>query len=274
MSDRSYQLEDLLKVVKILRDPEEGCAWDRVQTFKSLVPSTLEECYELAEAIEQRDYKHVREELGDILFQVVFYAQMASEAKYFEFADIVSVLVEKLMRRHPQVFSGGDIETRERLEKNIEAQTKGNWESIKKLERAERHQHGIFEDIPIQLPALTRAQKLQNRAAGVGFDSQDLSEVFFKIRAEVVELEAALQKGSVDDCAEELGDLLFSCVNAARHLEQDSESLLREVNRKFERRFTSVEKLLVLDGISLADATIKQMNTAWHKVKRAEKILT
>lgn len=266
MQDKYPQVTQLLEVMAQLRDPDNGCPWDLKQTFETIVPSTLEECYELAAAIEQGDFDHIREELGDVLFQVVFYAQLASEAGEFGFSDVVTTLVDKLIRRHPHVFpaNGG------RVTAKTEDQIKASWEEIKKQERASRQQHSVLADIPLHLPALSRAQKLQKRASGVGFDWHDLGGTIKKLHEELAELESAVADGNELECAEELGDLLFSCVNSARHIGLDAESLLRAANQKFERRFNGVEQLLHKEGLSLEGASLMQMDEAWDEVKSRE----
>lgn len=263
---KNLPIQDLLEVMASLRDPDSGCPWDLKQTFETIAPSTLEECYELVAAIEHEDFDHVREELGDVLFQVVFYAQMAKEAGKFEFDDVVASLVEKLIRRHPHVFP---VEG-EPLAANTEEAINASWEEIKKQERASRQQHNILDDIPLQLPSLSRAQKLQKRASGVGFDWESFSGVLEKLREELVEFEEATEQGYREQAAEELGDLMFCCVNAARHLGLDAEAVLRVANQKFERRFNAVEQLLRGRGLSAEQASIEQMDAAWDEVKLLE----
>ncbi len=266
MLDKPQKLAELLDIMAQLRDPISGCPWDLKQTFETVVPSTLEECYELAAAIEDGDFDHIREELGDVLFQVVFYAQLAKEAGQFEFSDVVTALIEKLIRRHPHVFpvDGGQITA------NTEEEIKANWESTKKQERASRQQHSVLADIPLHLPALSRSQKLQKRVSGVGFDWHDLAGTINKLHEELAELELAVANGNEQQCAEELGDLLFSCVNSARHMGLDAESVLRAANQKFERRFNSVELLLQKQGLSLEQASLIEMDEAWDVVKSTE----
>ena len=265
-SDRSYDLADLLRVMERLRDPDGGCPWDLEQSFQSIVPSTLEECYELAEAIEREDYPHVAEELGDVLFQVVFYAQMGKEQGLFDFAEVVSVLVDKLVRRHPHVFAAGDIEKRPDGSVDV-AEVKRSWESIKARERSDKQQNGILDDVPNTLPALPRAQKLQKRAAGAGFDWPDSSGVMAKLREELSELEVALAEGDGQAAQSELGDLLFTCANMARHLGADAESTLRHASSRFERRFQAMEKAALDAGQSLADLNDLALDELWNRAK-------
>ena len=263
-----YDINDLIRVMERLRDPEHGCPWDIKQDFKSIVPSTLEECYELAHAIEQEDFHHVGEELGDVLFQVIFYAQLGREQGLFSFNEIVNTLVEKLVRRHPHVFAGGDIEGVVEGDTSVE-EVNANWEAIKARERGAREQHGILDDVPVALPALPRAQKLQKRAAGVGFDWPDTAPVVAKLEEELEELRQALE---VDDpCAirEEVGDLLFTCVNLSRHLKLDAEATLRESSSKFERRFTEMEQLAAAAGTSLESLDDTALDALWERSKGA-----
>ncbi|MEL7046561.1 MAG: nucleoside triphosphate pyrophosphohydrolase, partial [Pseudomonadota bacterium] len=240
MTAQRHTVSDLLRIMQRLRDPQHGCPWDLAQSFESIVPSTLEECYELAAAIEAGDYPHVADELGDVLFQVVFYAQLGAEEGYFSFDEIVHGLAAKLLRRHPHVFPEGQIDGI--VEERIDAQTvKAQWESIKAGERAGRAQHGAMDDVPAALPALPRAQKLQKRAARVGFDWHGEAPVLEKLAEETGELHEALAGDDPAAIEEEIGDLLFTVVNLARHRKIDAESALRRASHKFERRFRSME---------------------------------
>lgn len=268
MSNTRYGIGDLLRVMQRLRDPEYGCPWDLKQDFLSIVPSTLEECYELAHAIEEGDYPHVAEELGDVLFQVIFYSQLGSERGLFSFDGIVDTLVEKLVRRHPHVFADGQIEGIVEGEVS-ESDVNASWEAIKQAERQDREQHGILDDVPVALPALPRAQKLQKRAATVGFDWRAVPPVLDKIEEEVGELRAALQRNDSAEVEEEFGDLLFSCVNLARHLRLDAETSLRRASSKFERRFAAMEALAGEAGQSLASLDEDQLDRLWEQAKAA-----
>ena len=261
-----YSMRDLLRVMQRLRDPERGCPWDLEQDFRTIVPSTLEEAYELVEAIEQDDYPHVAEELGDLMFQVVFYAQLGDERGLFDFPHIVDTLVDKLVRRHPHVFAGGDIEGVLDAETSI-AEVKESWEAIKRQERADRAQTAVLDDIPGALPALSRAQKVQKRAATVGFDWPEIEGVLAKLHEEVDELTACQEEGK-DRVEEELGDLLFSCVNMARHSGIDAESALRRATQKFEKRFREVERRVVDAGGSMDDTPLEELDRLWGEVKR------
>jgi ATP diphosphatase len=266
MKEHRYDIEDLLRVMQRLRDPEHGCPWDLKQDFMSIVPSTLEECYELAHAIEEGDYPHVAEELGDVLFQVIFYSQLGSEQGLFSFGSIVDTLVEKLVRRHPHVFAKGEIEGVV-AEEVSESDVNTSWEAIKKLERRGREQHGVLADVPVALPALPRAQKLQKRAASVGFDWGSVPPVLDKIEEEVTELRAALARDDSVGTEEELGDLLFSCVNLARHLRLDAESSLRHASSKFEKRFAAMEALAGEAGLALEALDEARLDALWEQSK-------
>jgi ATP diphosphatase len=262
----AYSVADLLRIMERLRDPDGGCPWDLKQSFETIVPSTLEECYELAEAIERGDYPHVAEELGDVLFQVIFYAQLGREQGLFDFSTIVNALADKLVRRHPHVFAGGDIEGR--VDADIDAEgVKVQWEAIKQAERRERAQHGVLDDVPVALPALPRAQKLQKRAATVGFDWPDSAGVLEKLAEEQRELEAAIAEGDGAAVEEELGDLLFTCVNLSRHLRCDAESALRRAASKFENRFRAMEAMAAERQCSLEDLDATALEVLWREAK-------
>jgi len=268
MSDNPYGVSDLLRVMERLRDPEHGCPWDLRQDFRSIVPSTLEECYELAQAIEHADYPHVAEELGDVLFQVVFYARLGAEQGLFSFGDIVDTLVRKLVRRHPHVFADGDIEGVVGERTGIEA-VKESWESIKRDERAAKAQTGILADVPVALPALPRAQKLQKRAGQVGFDWDGADAVLVKLEEEIGELREALALADRAATEGELGDILFTCVNLARHLGLDAEASLRRASAKFEDRFRAMESRASQRGEELAALSPRELDALWEAVKAA-----
>lgn len=268
MDRQPYTIDDLLRVMERLRDPDTGCPWDLRQDFHSIVPSTLEECYELAEAIERGDYPHVAEELGDVLFQVIFYSQLGREQALFTFDTIVHTLVEKLVRRHPHVFAGGEIEGVVPARASVE-DVKESWESIKEAERHARSRPGILADVPLALPALPRAQKLQRRAARVNFDWPEAGAVLGKLREEIDELEQALAGEGPDAVREEMGDLLFTCVNLARHLGLDAEGSLRQASTKFERRFGAMEALAGEAGGSLEGLDAEALEALWEQAKAA-----
>lgn len=261
----------LLQVMARLRDPQIGCPWDLEQSYATIAPSTLEEAYEVVDAIEREDFPHLQEELGDLLFQVVFYAQLGTEEKRFTFADIANSLVDKLITRHPHVFPDGTLESRvdsQRL--SNQSQVIAQWETIKQQERERKGEAATLDGVPGNLPALLRAYKLQKRAARVGFDWPDVDDVIAKIDEELVELKAALADNDGDGIEEELGDLLFSVVNVSRHLKIDPEQTLRRVNNKFEARFRYLENRLQEQGTSVDDATLTQMDSLWEEAKQAE----
>ncbi|MGE0383734.1 MAG: nucleoside triphosphate pyrophosphohydrolase [Gammaproteobacteria bacterium] len=256
-------IEALLALMARLRDPQAGCPWDREQTLESIVPHTIEEAYEVAEAIETGMLEGLADELGDLLFQVVFYARIAEEAGIFDFAAVVSAIRAKLVRRHPHVFAGAPIA-------DAQAQARA-WEQHKRAERG-AHAQGALAGVALALPALTRAAKLQRRAATVGFDWPAPGPVFAKVREELGELEQALDGGHGSmQVQEECGDLLFACVNLARHLGVDPERALRSASRKFERRFAAVESGLSARGLRPDEATLAQMDALWEDAKARER---
>lgn len=267
MPSVNYDVADLLAVMEKLRDPKYGCPWDLKQTFTSIVPSTLEECFELVDAIESEDFPHIKEELGDLLFQVIFYGQLGKEKDYFNFEEIVSSLVTKLLRRHPHVFPNGHLDDIADSSLMDEQEIKVSWENIKASERQSKKLYGLLDDIPRALPALSRANKLQKRASSVGFDWPDCQGAIRKVKEELAELEAAIKRLDDGQIKEELGDLLFSCVNLSRKLNHDPESSLRNSNRKFEDRFNFIEEQLVERGISVEDADIELMDRLWEEAK-------
>lgn len=278
-----YQIEHLLYLMQRLRDPRKGCPWDRKQTFATIVPFTLEEAYEVADTIERQDFVHLKEELGDLLFQVVFYAQMGREQGLFDFEAVVDSIVRKLLRRHPHVFPDGTLESE--LADGVvvtEETIKANWEAIKKAERAEKAAAGLEEttpgalsDVPVGLPALSRAEKLQKRAALEGFDWDDIAPVFDKIQEELDEVREVLAQESdpvqrQHRLQDEMGDVLFACVNLARFLKVDAEASLRQTNRKFETRFSAIEQLVGEQGKEMRDLTLGELDELWEQVKRWE----
>ena len=272
---RQYTVDDLRYLMQRLRNPESGCPWDLKQSFSTIAKHTLEEVYEVIDAIERDDLHHLGEELGDLLFQVIFYAELGAEQKVFDFDSVVQGLVEKLVRRHPHVFPLGtldsQIEPGSRVDNPAEeARIKKVWEKIKAEERAAKGESKTLDDIPLAIPALSRAQKLQKRAANKGFDWQHLDQVVEVVREELEELEveiAANDKAAIED---ELGDLLFSCVNLARHLDVDPERALRQANGKFQRRFQAMEELAQQAGNDFSQLTTDKMEELWVEVKLAE----
>ncbi|MBB4865541.1 ATP diphosphatase [Pseudomonas nitritireducens] len=270
-----HKLEDLLYLMARLRDPQNGCPWDLKQSYATIVPYTLEEAYEVADAIERGDFDHLREELGDLLFQVVYYAQLAREEGRFEFDAVVDGITRKLIRRHPHVFPDGDLYGEPDPAKLEEAAVKQRWEELKAEERAakaaEPVQLSLLDDVPNALPALSRAAKLQKRASQVGFDWADALPVVDKVREELDEVLEAMAGGDTEAQAEEVGDLLFVVVNLARKLKVDPETALRAANAKFERRFRYIETALRDQGRTLEDSNLEEMDELWGAAKRDEK---
>ncbi|MBG6288440.1 nucleoside triphosphate pyrophosphohydrolase [Pseudomonas nitroreducens] len=270
-----HKLEDLLYLMARLRDPQNGCPWDLKQSYATIVPYTLEEAYEVADAIERGDFYHLREELGDLLFQVVYYAQLAREEGRFEFDAVVDGITTKLIRRHPHVFPDGDLYGEPDPAKLEEAAVKQRWEELKAEERAakaaEPVQLSLLDDVPNALPALSRAAKLQKRASQVGFDWADALPVVDKVREELDEVLEAMAGGDTEAQAEEVGDLLFVVVNLARKLKVDPETALRAANAKFERRFRYIETALRDQGRTLEDSNLEEMDELWGAAKRDEK---
>jgi len=269
-----FQMDDLLHLMSRLRDPVGGCPWDLKQSYDTIVPCTLEEAYEVADAIERKDYDHLQEELGDLLFQVIFYAQLGREDGYFKFNDVVDSLVKKLVRRHPHVFPDGDLYQESTAPKLNEQQIKGRWEAIKQLERQAKGKAqatlSILDDVPRTLPAIQRAEKLQKRAAHVGFDWPEASQVLDKIEEEIAELRAAMEENDQAHIQDELGDVMFAMVNLARHVNVKPEMAIRSTNEKFERRFKFLESRLVKQGVPLKEASLEQMEALWVAAKELE----
>lgn len=257
-------IETLLTIMARLRNPDGGCPWDLEQNFKSIAPYTIEEAYEVADAIDRKDYKDLQDELGDLLFQVVFHAQMAQEAGLFDFNDVCQSISEKMIRRHPHVF--GDA-----AERDSDSQTEA-WEDQKARERAEKQRdESVLDDLPVALPALKRAQKLQKRAARVGFDWPDAARVLDKIDEEIAEVRDAMAHSTQEHVAEEVGDLLFVCTNLGRKLKVDVEAATRDANAKFERRFRHIEQRLRAEGRTPEQATLEEMEALWIEAKMREK---
>lgn len=258
------EIDRLLNVMARLRDPSSGCPWDSAQTFDSIVPHTLEEAYEVADAIARGDMLELKDELGDLLFQIVFYAQMAREAGDFEFADVVKSIVEKMIRRHPHVFGSVRYADAEELS--------GAWEDIKTRERGEDPSVSILDGVALALPALNRAIKLQRRAARIGFDWSRLEPVIAKVEEELREIRQEL-RGDIEAerIAEEVGDLLFACTNLARHLKVDPEAALRAANAKFETRFRRIEAWLKSSSKTLEQASLEEMDILWERAKAEER---
>ena len=254
----------LLEIMRRLRDPEAGCPWDIEQDFSTIAPYTIEEAYEVADAIERQDWGELKGELGDLLFQSVFHAQMAQEAGLFDFDDVANTMSDKMVARHPHVFGA------ESRDKSPEQQTR-DWEAIKAAERAEKAQKGALDGVAVGLPALLRAFKLQKRAARVGFDWPETEQVLDKIAEEARELVEARESLPQDKVEEEMGDLLFVMANLARHLAVDPEAALRRANAKFTRRFKSIKAALAAQGRSTADSDLDEMDALWDAAKAAER---
>jgi len=263
-----HPIEKLIAIMARLRDPEAGCPWDTQQNFSTIAPYTIEEAYEVADAIERGDRSALKDELGDLLFQVVFHAQMAREDAVFDFHDVVEAVCQKMVRRHPHVFGDADIRTEQE-------QTKA-WEAQKAAERAEGDAEagpgGALDGVALPLPALMRAEKLQSRAARVGFDWPEAEPVFAKIAEEIAEIHEAIADGGHPDALmDEIGDLLFACVNLARHLSVDPEAALRHGNAKFERRFRQIEANLRATGKSPEDCSLEELEIQWLAAKAVER---
>lgn len=264
------KIDTLLEIMAMLRDREHGCPWDIKQNFKSIAPHTLEEVYEVIECIEHDDYQHLCNELGDLLFQVVFYAQMASEEELFDFDDICDAISHKLLSRHPHVFPDATIESFGKKSHLTPEQVEANWETIKRQEKQQGGSdtsHSLLDDVPQALPALLRARKLQGRAAHGGFDWNDRSGVIGKLKEEIQELEEALAQGNKDSIDEEYGDVLFSMVNLARHLRLNPESSLRGANNKFNSRFRLMEQLLEQANCDMQKLSLDELEDFWLQAK-------
>ena len=253
----------LIKIMRRLRDPQTGCPWDIEQDFATIAPYTIEEAYEVADAIERAAWGELRDELGDLLLQVVFHAQIAADKGLFAFDDVANAISDKMVARHPHVF--GD----ESRDKTADQQTR-DWEAVKAAERAAKAQAGVLDGVAVGLPALLRAVKLQKRAARVGFDWPDASHVIDKIAEEAQELKEAAETLPQDKIEEEFGDLLFVLANLARHMKIDPEAALRRANAKFTRRFERIEALLTAQGRSPEDSTLEEMDALWDRAKDEE----
>ena len=257
----------LIEIMARLRAPDGGCPWDRDQTFDTIAPYTIEEAYEVADAIERKSLSDLKEELGDLLFQVVFHARMAEETDAFAIDDVVEAICDKMIRRHPHVFASGAA--------NDTTAVRQAWDEIKEAERKAKRRGKparLLDDVPSALPALSRAIKLQNRAARVGFDWPHIRHVYEKLQEEIGELVEAAESG--DDQAhiqEEIGDILFVCANLARHLDVDPEAALRGANAKFIRRFDAIEEALARQGLTAEDVTLEEMDALWNEAKKREK---
>lgn len=255
-----HEMQALLELMQRLRDAERGCPWDRAQNYASLVPHTLEEAYEVAEAIAQQDWHGLCAELGDLLFQIVFYAQIAAEEGRFDYADVVSGIVEKMTRRHPHVFGNAHYANH--------AEQMADWERIKATEKSAKEPRGRLDAVALALPALTRAVKLQKQAAQVGFDWETLPPVLAKVEEELAELRHEIAAhAATERVAAEFGDVLFALVNVARHLRLDPEAALRGTNQRFTQRFRYIEQCLAQQGRTAEDADLQELEALWLRAK-------
>ena len=275
--EKNSAIERLQEIMAMLRDKVHGCPWDLDQTLVSLIPHTIEEVYEVADAIEKNDIDNIVDELGDLLFQVIFYAQIGNEEKIFNFEDVANAIVRKLLRRHPHVFPTGDAKSFGRGKKISSDEVVTNWESIKLEEKKEKLEksnsesaRSVFDNLPGALPALQKSVKLQKLAGKVGFDWPDTSDVLVKLKEEIVELEEAIGKSNKQEIESEFGDVLFTAVNMARHLNVDPELALRGANGRFKNRVVWIENELGKNGEFVSDKNIDDLNQLWSEAKRHE----
>ena len=275
--EKNSAIEKLQEIMAMLRDKVHGCPWDLDQTLVSLIPHTIEEVYEVADAIEKNDIDNIVDELGDLLFQVIFYAQIGNEEKIFNFEDVANAIVRKLLRRHPHVFPTGDAKSFGRGKKISSDEVVTNWESIKLEEKKEKLEESnsesarsVFDNLPGALPALQKSVKLQKLAGKVGFDWPDTSDVLVKLKEEIVELEEAIGKSNKQEIESEFGDVLFTAVNMARHLNVDPELALRGANERFKNRVVWIENELGKSGEFVSDKNIDDLNQLWSEAKRHE----
>ena len=259
MSKLTEEINNLLQTFKKLRDPSQGCPWDKEQDFKSIASCSIEEAYEVADAIEREDFNDLKEELGDLFFQIIFHSGMAEEKKLFNFEEVVKELNDKLIRRHPHVF---DKKQEMSASESLEI-----WEKEKKKEREKKNLISLMDDIPKNLPSLTRAKKIQKRAKSVGFDWQNENDVIRKIDEEIDELKRAKVSQKKEDISEEIGDLFFTLVNLSRHYNLEPEDIIRKANLKFEKRFRKMEDEANKTKVNLEDLEINEVETLWQKIK-------
>ena len=275
--EKKSAIERLQEIMGMLRDKEHGCPWDLGQTLASLIPHTIEEVYEVADAIEKNDIDSIVDELGDLLFQVIFYAQIGNEEKIFDFEDVSNAIVRKLLRRHPHVFPTGDATSFGRGKKISADEVVTNWESIKLEEKKEKlgesnseSSYSVLDNLPRALPALQNSVKLQKLAAKVGFDWPDTSDVLVKLKEEVVELQDAIRKNNKQEIESELGDVLFTAVNMARHMNVDPELALRGANGRFRKRFVWIENELGKNAECVSDKNFDELDQLWNEAKLQE----
>ncbi|QRV24841.1 nucleoside triphosphate pyrophosphohydrolase [Marinomonas foliarum] len=264
MSNAITQLQYLMKC---LRDEQFGCAWDKKQTYKSIAPYTLEEAYEVLDAIEREDFEHLKEELGDLLFQVIFYAQMAEEEQYFSFEDIAAGIVKKMLRRHPHVFPDADITRFGEPTALTDQEIAEQWQQIKAQEKGDKKE-SMLADVPVSMPALMQAVKIQKKVSKVGFDWPNIEPVFDKIREELDELEEAIKEQNQLHIEEEMGDVLFAMTNLSRHLDVSPDVALNKTNVKFRRRFARIEALVSEQNKRLIDCSLRELDNYWDQAKR------
>lgn len=266
----TYDFQDLAYLMQRLRNPETGCSWDIKQTFATIAPHTVEETYEVVDAIEREDWPHLEEELGDLLFQVIFYCQMGKEKDYFNLDTVIHTLVEKLVRRHPHVFPDGTLASQAKPSELNEEQVLANWEKIKQQEKAAKQVDGssILDDVPASMPALIKAKKLQKKAASVGFDFANWKQIKAKVLEELEELEAEIENRDKPRQQQEMGDLLFSCVNLARWLKIDAERALSGSNLRFQQRFKQVEARVLEQG-GWQNMSSQKLEQHWCDAKQA-----
>ncbi|OOF85006.1 nucleoside triphosphate pyrophosphohydrolase [Rodentibacter ratti] len=261
----SHSIQDFIELIAQLRHPEKGCPWDLKQNYESMIPCLIEETYEVIDAIQKKDIANLREELGDLLLQVVFFSQLASEDSYFNFDDVLNDVAEKIIRRHPHVFADAKAENEE--------EALARWNSIKALEKSKALNPSILDNVPSAFPALMRAQKLQKQCSKIGFDWTEISPVFEKIEEELQEVKDEVNKNpqNIERIEEEIGDLFFATVNLSRHLKCNAEESLRKANLKFEQRFRKVEQKAKEMGKELTALSLIEMDILWDEVKREEK---
>lgn len=262
MSDDA--LKNLMEMMSALRSPEKGCPWDKKQTYQSLTPHTLEETHEVIDAIEQNNFTNLKDELGDLLFQVVFYSQIAREQNRFDLLDVINNLVEKMHRRHPHVFADHHFDS--------EAELSSHWDNIKTAEKlanhTQPHSGSVLDNVPVSMPALSRAQKLQKRAAKTGFDWNNINLVKEKLHEELEELDVAIESGDQAEIEHEMGDLILTAVNLARHLDVDAEQALRLANQRFKKRFQHIENSFRISGKSMTDSGLNELEALWQAAKK------
>jgi len=275
-------IDSLIELMSKLRDPVQGCPWDLKQSITSLLPHTLEEVYEVADAIESGSMVELEDELGDLLFQIVFYAQLAREEGSFDFDDIAAGVTNKLLRRHPHVFPDGTLASFGETKELSADQVVANWDAIKEIEREEKRQKlkltgqeqidspaSLLDDVPKALPAMERARKLQKRAASVGFDWKEIEPVLMKLKEEIAELEEAIVQGQTKEIEHELGDVLFASVNLARHVKVEPEIALRGCNSRFEARFRFIEKQLQIEETEFKNKSLDDLDHLWDLAKQS-----